>query len=491
MRSSLVRLAFSMTVTLAMGVAPVLARADGDANYVLGLDTAVKLNDDLIQKLAQPTINLWVFQATGVSHDTPLSFVGAYLAHLGQTKNVTPENVRTLAQQGIAMISIWEYQGCPDYGANSYTQGQKSGAEAWLFAQALGQPTDTPIYFSAEDCREKFGTDNDANVIQYLKGVQASFDALSQHNSDLEYAIGVYGEPETLSWVQAQDSAVSYFFQGTDTCSTRGSFKWPTGDVQVTLAQIHGNNCNAPNSEILRSGKDPMGDLMPLDGKNTLDVDFDVARSLDEAGAWTTTGPNASCGSDTDCMKGQVCAMAFGICEQQPLCSSDDDCGDGKTCDAVLGTCRAGTASANDASADGNDASGNGNDGSANDNDASANDYDAAGSDNDAGVRDDDDDDDDDDNGNVNDAGANDDTSGDDTSGDDTSNDDTSNDDTSNDDTSNDDTSNDDTSNDDTSNDDTSNDDNSGDDSSDDDSTGDDSSDDDSSGDDSSGDDNQ
>lgn len=110
------------------------------------------------------------------------AFVARYSSH-SAWKNMTLPEVRALSTHDIYIVNVWESAG-DRRSFFTYTQGQMDGAAAYAFAQHLGQPVNSPIYF-AVDC------DIEAPV-EYFKGVRMSFQKHGTIGKTV-YRVGVYG----------------------------------------------------------------------------------------------------------------------------------------------------------------------------------------------------------------------------------------------------------------------------------------------------------
>jgi hypothetical protein len=119
-----------------------------------------------------------------------VSFVGRYLARGSAAKILTSKEALALTGAGIKIVSIWE-SGRPT-GSAYFTkaQGEADGTEAYQFAERIGQPKGTPIYFAVD--YDASLPDANGPIAKYFDGVATGL-AQAEALSSGTYDIGVYG----------------------------------------------------------------------------------------------------------------------------------------------------------------------------------------------------------------------------------------------------------------------------------------------------------
>jgi hypothetical protein len=116
-------------------------------------------------------------------------FVARYYNIIDQSKNLSLAEALHLSRAGIGIVAVWE-NGYPIKASYfTYETGVHDGTNAYHIAsQVIGQPGGTPVYFAVD--YDADSTDLD-NILQYFKGIQVGFNAVSKNNP--LYMIGVYG----------------------------------------------------------------------------------------------------------------------------------------------------------------------------------------------------------------------------------------------------------------------------------------------------------
>lgn len=148
---------------------------------VKAIDCATKLNSTHTANLSK----------NGVSH------VGRYLGH--SWKGLEKVEVESVKGAGLNIISIFE-KASNKLSYFTYAQGKADAIEATGYAEAVGQPHGTAIYFTVDfDAQPNdFGA-----ILDYFKGVRDNLK---------NYSVGAYGSHYTLCFLKPQN-VVKYFFQ--------------------------------------------------------------------------------------------------------------------------------------------------------------------------------------------------------------------------------------------------------------------------------------
>lgn len=120
------------------------------------------------------------------------TFVGRYIAG---TYAITASEKTTITGGGLYIVSLFE-KGSPT--SSSYfttSKGTSDANDAIAAASAIGQPSNTPIYFAVD----YDASDNDISgpIKNYLQAVKAAFTA--QGNT---YKLGLYGSGAVLSYYE-------------------------------------------------------------------------------------------------------------------------------------------------------------------------------------------------------------------------------------------------------------------------------------------------
>ena len=132
------------------------------------------------------------------------SFVARYSSH-SAWKNMTKTEVQALSRARIHVVNVWETRG-DHVGFFTHAQGLLDGAAAFAFAQHIGQPISSPIYFAVDT--DVSAADRSAYVLPYFQGVRESFQrhgAIGVH----AYKVGVYGSGAVCDQLK-QAGYVSY-----------------------------------------------------------------------------------------------------------------------------------------------------------------------------------------------------------------------------------------------------------------------------------------
>jgi glucan-binding YG repeat protein len=124
-----------------------------------------------------------------------ITYVGRYLGH--SWKGIDKAEADAIKAAGLQIFSIYETN--PTKAAYfTYAQGKADAFAAAGFAQEIGQPSGTAIYFTVDyDAQSK---DFDG-ILSYFKGIKDNLKG---------YAIGVYGSYSVLTYLQPQNIAKYY-----------------------------------------------------------------------------------------------------------------------------------------------------------------------------------------------------------------------------------------------------------------------------------------
>jgi hypothetical protein len=142
---------------------------------VLGFDTPVNITEDVTSDI----------------QEARYSFVCRYYGYVTAQGNLTPEEATTLSQSRLQIVAIWEDDQPTDASYFSYKKGVEDGERALNYAQNIGQPEGSAIYFTVD-----YDVDpaNDSEAIKdYFDGVKVGLTSA--------YKIGVYGSGYTCSFL--------------------------------------------------------------------------------------------------------------------------------------------------------------------------------------------------------------------------------------------------------------------------------------------------
>ncbi|WEG12906.1 LysM peptidoglycan-binding domain-containing protein [Pullulanibacillus sp. KACC 23026] len=149
-----------------------------------GIDCSTRLNASSISKLKSEGIK----------------YIGRYLGD--SWKSIDREEAKTIIDEGLSIVSIWETN--PTY-ADYFTKakGISDAQNAYSFAQSLGQPTGSAIFFAVD-----FDAQGDAltAISEYFSGVKVGLKG--------SYKIGVYGSYTVLNHLYSE-KACDFYWQTT------------------------------------------------------------------------------------------------------------------------------------------------------------------------------------------------------------------------------------------------------------------------------------
>lgn len=169
-----------------------------------GIDCATRLTSATAQAL----------KAAGVS------YVGRYLGPETNRKTMQASEAQTILAAGLNLWSIWETDPTRA-GYFTATQGTSDAKTAAMYAESVGQPKGTAIYYTVDyDAQPR---DYPA-VLLYFKAIRAANNG---------YKVGAYGHYGVLSYLK-ENGAADYYMQ---TCA------WSNGKV-VPFAHIYQNQVN-------------------------------------------------------------------------------------------------------------------------------------------------------------------------------------------------------------------------------------------------------
>ncbi len=133
-----------------------------------------------------------------------IKFIARYL------RDLTSQEARAISGAGLEIVSCWELGHPTQRAYFTRAQGAVDGRRAFMKAQAIGQPANTPIYFAVD--YDGYLAQDRAAVLDYFEGIR---DALNQHLArpgTIGYVIGVYGNGCVLDWCRTQGIA-RFFWQ--------------------------------------------------------------------------------------------------------------------------------------------------------------------------------------------------------------------------------------------------------------------------------------
>ncbi len=161
---------------------------------------------DTVRQLSQSMLN-------AVPADR--EFIGRYYSREKPEKRLTVAEAECICDSGHSIFSI--YQDANNYASAFHTENGLYDADyAWKYAQSVGQPTNTPIYFAVD-----FDVDDPApgetkkdtlkRIYDYFKAIQGQF-AIWNNKGALNYKIGVYGCGEICQYIKQDCGLATYSF---------------------------------------------------------------------------------------------------------------------------------------------------------------------------------------------------------------------------------------------------------------------------------------
>lgn len=128
-----------------------------------------------------------------------VDFVARYYSH-NPAKNLSFSEARLLSGAGVKLVTVWEAQG-DKASSFSHASGVDDSTTAYNLATALGQPSDTPIYFAVDfDATQPVVA---GAIHDYFQGVADGFATISRNNP--VYTVGVYGSGLVCSWLKGRN----------------------------------------------------------------------------------------------------------------------------------------------------------------------------------------------------------------------------------------------------------------------------------------------
>lgn len=129
--------------------------------------------------------------------------------YLGDSwKTIGEDEAKSVMDAGLKIVSIWE----TDPTRNSYfteEQGKQDAQKATKYANQLGQPNGTPIYFAVD---YGGGNSNLGNILEYFKAIKANLEG---------YKVGGYGSFTVVKYLH-EHGAIEYVWQ---------TLAWSSGEV--------------------------------------------------------------------------------------------------------------------------------------------------------------------------------------------------------------------------------------------------------------------
>jgi len=140
------------------------------------------------------------------------SFVGRYYNNNVPDKNLTRDEAISLSNNDLLIAAVWE-NGFPTEATYfSKTKGIFDGTSAYHYAQEIGQPAGSAIYFAVDfDATPK---EVSGLIRDYFEGISEGFNNISSGNP--VYDAGVYGSGFVCSWL-SEKGLVKYTWQALST----------------------------------------------------------------------------------------------------------------------------------------------------------------------------------------------------------------------------------------------------------------------------------
>ncbi len=180
-------------------------------------------------------------------------FVCRYYNINDHSKNLSLAEAHVLSSAGLSIVAVWENGFPTNVGYFSFAVGVHDGTAAYNYAmQQIGQPAGTPIYFAVD--YDPSQADMAGAVLDYFRGIQAGFIAISKNNP--QYAIGVYGSGLACSSL-LKNNAVTFTWLA-QPMEWRGSAEFKDYNIlqkeQITLCKalsggVTGDPDTSPNDQ--------------------------------------------------------------------------------------------------------------------------------------------------------------------------------------------------------------------------------------------------
>jgi hypothetical protein len=146
---------------------------------------------------------------------------------------LTRAEAHALSAAGLSIISLWEFISGSRGRIESlnYKAGKDEGTRAYNQAQAIPQPSGTPIYFAVDEGYDPNNKDYGGPIDDYFRGVNDAFAKCAGKNGQPLYKVGVYGPGSVCQFLKG-NKRIEYSWLANAT-------KWPGygyGDWQVKQA---------------------------------------------------------------------------------------------------------------------------------------------------------------------------------------------------------------------------------------------------------------
>lgn len=127
-----------------------------------------------------------------------LKFIGRYYSRTTQIagKKLTPSEAKLISLAGIAIVAVYE-DGPTSYSYFSASRGQADAAGAIAQANAVGQPSESAIYFTVD--YDATSSDIAGNITDYFQAIAATIGS--------QFRVGVYGSGAVCQAIRAAGCA--------------------------------------------------------------------------------------------------------------------------------------------------------------------------------------------------------------------------------------------------------------------------------------------
>lgn len=173
------------------------------------------------------------------------AFVARYLNEaIGARDGLTVSEAKAISNAGMYMVSLYEDQPLTANASHfTASKGTTDVSNAVTLATALGQPSNTPIYFCV-DCWVDSG-DYQSYVANYVRAINSWLD--SSANNPKGYQMGLYGSPALCAGAK-EDYPNCYTFLA-NAWATTGTFTdWDIKQSLPTTISYNGSSLSVdPN----------------------------------------------------------------------------------------------------------------------------------------------------------------------------------------------------------------------------------------------------
>ena len=145
------------------------------------------------------------------------------------TKRLTLREAQALAAAGIMLGTVYE-DGPTNVDYFSDDRGVADGTRAWQYAQQIGQPNGSAIYFAVD--YDALAADLTA-IVSYFQGIQSGLDSASGGQSS--YSIGVYGSGLVCHTIK-QDQNLAKYSWTAESAKWQGTATYAGWDVMQASA---------------------------------------------------------------------------------------------------------------------------------------------------------------------------------------------------------------------------------------------------------------